>query len=76
MRISKTKIKYHLFSVLFPIFGFRKLGITGMVKIFLARYIGGLWEMNPRSYPHPMYVRGKTSDTKIFFDIISFIFFY
>lgn len=63
-------LKYHFFSVIYPVWGLWKIGIVPSVKIFLARYMTGLWKIQARNYSYPIWVRGKTSDTKLFFDII------
>jgi FkbM family methyltransferase len=63
-------LKYHFFSFIYTVWGFWKIGIIPSAKVFLARYIPGLWKIQPRNYSHPIWLRGKTSDTKLFFDII------
>lgn len=63
-------IKYHFFSLVYPAWGLWKVGIIASIKIFLARYIPGLWKIQARNYTHPIWLRGMTSDTKLFFDIV------
>jgi len=65
-----NSLKYHFFSIIYPIWGLWKIGIIASIKMFLARYISGLWKIKALNYPHPIWIRGRTSDTKLFFDII------
>ncbi len=62
--------RYHVFSFVYPIFGFRILGLAGSFKYLLARYRKGTRKLNLKGYPHPVFIRGKTSDTKLLFDIL------
>jgi FkbM family methyltransferase len=64
------RLRYHFFSFLILVWGFSKIGLSGALKIFLARYLPGEWKIKPRGYPAPIILRGKTSDTKLFFDIL------
>jgi FkbM family methyltransferase len=52
------------------LWGLSKVGIVPSVKIFLARYLPGTWQIQPRGYSFPIEIRGQTSDTKLFFDVI------
>jgi len=70
MNTFSTRIKYHAHSLFYPLWGIRKIGAFASLKIFLARYLPGLWKIEARNYAHPIWIRGKTSDTKLFFDII------
>lgn len=70
MKSTYSRLKYHYFSVFYTLLGISKIGLLPSIKVLLARYLAGNWDIRPKGYKSTIRLRGKTSDTKLFYDII------
>lgn len=45
------------------------LGLLGAIVLFCARFTKCRWSITPRGYSHPLAIRGRTSDSFVFYTI-------
>jgi FkbM family methyltransferase len=45
------------------------LGVVGALKFFLSAYSGKTFQIQPKNYTYPLFVRGRSSDRMVFYSI-------
>ncbi|MGF1449759.1 MAG: FkbM family methyltransferase [Opitutales bacterium] len=60
---------YFARSVFYALHGIGRLGPIDAFKLFLARHFAGEWRVRPRELKHPIFLRGRTSDAILIYQI-------